>query len=193
MIGILENERLKYKIGDIIVHWTYGFGTVVGVDQKDMAGASQQYYVVEVKLFRFWVPVEEADEGSIRYPTEKIQFKLLFDILRTHGKSLPDYQYQRKIALRDRMQKRSLGDLCHVIRDLTDRSQKHALNQNDFAVLFRAEEHLLDEWVYALGTDRPNAMLELEVLLQGDPSKSKDLRIVSPTGEASQFDERDDR
>jgi RNA polymerase-interacting CarD/CdnL/TRCF family regulator len=173
MIGYQENERVKYKVGDIIVHWTHGIGTIVGIDQKDMAGIEKPYYVIELKSFKFWVPVEDADEGSIRFPTERIQFGNLFDILRLPGKLLPDYQYQRKIALRDRMQKRSLEDLCHVIRDLTDRSHSHTLNQNDFAVLFRAEEHLLDEWVFSLDVNRPDALRALEVLLQRDETEAK--------------------
>jgi hypothetical protein len=42
------------------------------------------------------------------------------------------------------------------------------LNQNDSTVLFRAEEHLLDEWVLSLGAERSIALQELEILLQGD-------------------------
>lgn len=172
---LFGDERVNYKIGDVIVHWSYGIGTVVAIDQKNIAGVTQEYYVVEVERFKFWVPIEEANEGSIRFPTESIQFEALFDILRMPGECLPDHQYQRKIALRERMQKeKTLEDLCHVIRDLTDRSRQNTLNQNDSSVLMRAEEHLLDEWVLSLGTERSNAMHELEVLLQGDPSKLKD-------------------
>jgi CarD family transcriptional regulator len=165
---------VNYEIGDTIVHWTHGLGTVVAIDQKDIAGVKQQYYVIQVELFKFWVPVEEANQGSIRHPTESIQFVRLFDILRTPGELLPDHQYQRKMHLRERMQKRTLGDLCHVIRDLSDLAHQHTLNQNDSAVLFRAEEHLLDEWVLSLGVERSKALHELEGLLQGGPSEPKD-------------------
>ena len=163
---------MNYEIGDTVVHWTHGVGTVVGIDEKQLAGKTQQYYVVEVELFKLWVPVEEANEGSIRLPTESIQFKGLFDILRMPGERLPDHQYQRKIELRERMQKWTLGGLCHVIRDLTDRSRQHTLNQYDAAVLFRAEEHLLDEWVLSLGAKRSNALSELQVLLRGNLSET---------------------
>lgn len=173
-MGSFGDKRVKYKIGDTIVHWTYGLGTVVAIDQKDIAGVTEQYYVVEVDLLKLWVPLEEANAGSIRFPTESIQFKALFDILRMPGERLPDHQYKRKNELRERMQKRTLGGLCHVIRDLTDRSRQHTLNQNDSSVLFRAEEHLLDEWVLSLGAERSNALCELEVLLQGDLPEPKD-------------------
>jgi RNA polymerase-interacting CarD/CdnL/TRCF family regulator len=92
-----------------------------------------------------------------------LQFELLFDILRTPGDRLPDQQYQRKIELRERMQKTTVEGLCHVIRDLRDRKRKHTLNQNDSSVLYRAEELLLDEWVLALGDERTSALDALEV------------------------------
>lgn len=159
---------MKYNIGDTIVHWTYGLGTVVAIDQKQMAGITQDYYVVQVDLMKLWVPVLEVNDSSIRFPTESIHFAALFDILRLPGEQLPDHNYKRKIELRERMQKRTLGDLCHVIRDLTDRSHQFTLNQNDSSVLSRAEDYLLDEWVLSLGAERSNALRELEVLLRGD-------------------------
>ena len=159
---------MNYAIGDTVVHWTHGLGTVIAIDEMDLAGVTQQYYVVEVKEIKVWVPVSEADEGSIRFLTESIQFKGLLGIMRVLGAALPENQYQRKLELRDRMQKRTLEDLCHVIRDLTDRSHQHTLNQNDSAVLARAEEHLLDEWVLSLGAERSNALQELEGMLQMD-------------------------
>jgi CarD family transcriptional regulator len=156
---------MNYEIGDTVVHWTHGLGTVIAIDQMNLAGVTQQYYVVKVDLLRLWVPVDDANAGSIRLPTERVQFKALFDILGTPGKRLPDNQYQRKTELRERMLKRTLEGLCHLIRDLSDRSRQHTLNQYDASVLFRAEEHLLDEWSLALGVERTAALDELEALL----------------------------
>jgi len=167
MIGSLEHSLLmKYKIGDTIVHWTYGLGTIVGIEKKDYAGVTQQYYVIEVDHLQIWVPVEESHVSSIRFPTEGTQFEALFAILRAPGEQLPDHQYQRRIVLQERMQKKTLADLCHLIRDLADRSRQHTLNQNDAAILSRAQEQLLDEWVRSLGVERSNACSELDVFLR---------------------------
>jgi RNA polymerase-interacting CarD/CdnL/TRCF family regulator len=165
---------MKYKVGDTIVHWTYGLGNVVAIDRKDIAGVTQQYYVIEAELLKIWVPVEEAGVSSIRLPTEKSQFGELFEILQSPGVALPDHQFQRKNELRDRIQKRTLGELCHVVRDLTDRSRQHPLNQNDLFVLSRAQDHLIDEWALSLETERSIVVQELEVLLQADRVGSSD-------------------
>ncbi len=64
------------------------------------------------------------------------------------------------------MQKRSPEILCHVIRDLTDRSRQHPLNPDDSSLLLRARKHLLDEWVLSLGTQQATALSELDDLLR---------------------------
>jgi RNA polymerase-interacting CarD/CdnL/TRCF family regulator len=160
---------MAYAIGDTVIHWNHGMGTVIAIDQMDLAGVTQQYYVVKVNLLKLWVPFDGAQDGAIRLPTDRMEFKGLFEILRQPGKHLPENQYQRKIELRGRMQKMTLESICHVIRDLTDRATLHTLNQHDAAVLFRAEEHLLDEWVISLEVERSDALSALEVILHGNP------------------------
>ncbi len=165
---------MNYAIGDTVVHWTHGIGTVVAIDQKYLAGITQQYYVVEIDPIELWVPVEDGNGGSIRFPADKPHFMQLFDILRGPGESLPDNPYQRKNTLRERMQKRTLEGLCHVIRDLTDRSRQHHLNVDDSFTLSRAEKYLLEEWVLSLGTRPSDALGELNDLLTVDTSGRTD-------------------
>lgn len=66
---------MDYKIGDKIVHWTYGLGTVVAIDQKDIDGVTQEYYVVEVELLKFGFlsmrPIE------VRFASQRRAFNLM--------------------------------------------------------------------------------------------------------------------
>jgi CarD family transcriptional regulator len=157
---------MNYKIGDKVVHWTYGVGEVVSIEEIDIAGIKKWCYVIDVETLKLWVPVDDALKGSLRLPTESDQFKHLLEILRTPGQPLPDRYLQRKIALRNRMEKRTLEGLCQVIRDLNHRSRDHSLSPEDSSVLFSAQEHLLDEWEISLGADRSIATAEMEGLLQ---------------------------
>jgi RNA polymerase-interacting CarD/CdnL/TRCF family regulator len=157
---------MNYQIGDQIVHWTYGPGTIVGIDEKILANKTNKYYVVEVEQMTLWVPVGEAGEKSIRPPTPGAEFKQLLDLLRGPGEQLPDQQYQRQSELTERMQKRTLSDICCIIRDLVARSHTQRLNRNDAEILRRAEEFLLNEWELALGTPREIAQQEMKSLLK---------------------------
>lgn len=158
---------MDYKVGDTVVHWTYGVGSVAAIEEIQMAGMNRWYYVIEIKTLKLWVAVEDASSGSLRFPVDSTQFRNLFEILQTPSQEpLSDRYFQRKTDLHNRMQKRTLEGLCHVIRDLKDRSRAHSLSWEDAAVLNSAQESLLDEWVISLGTERSKAFREMEVLLQ---------------------------
>jgi RNA polymerase-interacting CarD/CdnL/TRCF family regulator len=157
---------MNFQIGDQVVHWTYGPGTIIGIDEKVLANKANVYYVVEVGQMTLWVPVGEAGEKSIRPPTPGVEFKQLLSLLHGPGEQLPDQQYQRQSELTERMQKRTLSDICLIIRDLVARSRTQRLNRNDAEILQRAEEFLLNEWELALGTPRELAQHELKTLLK---------------------------
>lgn len=157
---------MNYQIGDKVIHWTHGSGMITAIDEKDLAGQTLQYYVVETGQLTLWVAVDKPrGEESIRPPTGSFEFKALLNTLRVPGKGLPDDHYERKNQLAERMQKRKLVNICGVIRDLTTLSHLQNLNMNDRAVLKHAEECLLDEWELSLGSTRSSALLDLEVLL----------------------------
>ena len=159
---------MDYKIGDIVVHWTHGLGKVIAIEEMQLSGGRQEYYVVEVGLLKLWVPTDEANEGSLRFPLEGDEFKQLLNSLQTPGEKLPENYTKRKVELRERIEKRTLKGLCLLIRDLTDHSNHHTLNLNDSAVLFRAEAYLLDEWVLSLGVEREEAQSELNLFLRSE-------------------------
>lgn len=160
---------MKYKTGDIILHWTHGIGTITAVEEKTIDGETQLYYAIEVENFKYWVPVTESDKSAIHFPIDSSQFEPLFAILRTRGESLPDNQYKRKSELRERLLKKNLEDLCLLIRDLNEHSRSHTLNLDDSFIIKHAKERLLDEWELSLGVQRSDALEELNVLLQVDP------------------------
>ena len=157
---------MNYQIGDQVVHWTYGPGRIIGIDEKVLANKACVYYVVEIGRTTLWVPVGETGEKSIRPPTSRAEFDRLLNLLRGPGEQLPDQQYERQNALAERMQKRTLSDICYIIRDLVTRAHTQRLNRNDSETLKRAEEFLLSEWELSLGTPREVAEHELESLLK---------------------------
>jgi RNA polymerase-interacting CarD/CdnL/TRCF family regulator len=157
---------MNYQIDDQVVHWSHGPGKIIGIDEKRLSGRTRLYYVVEAGRATIWVPVDEAGEKSLRLPSTLLEFKELLNLLTGPGEELPDHQFQRRSELSERMQKRSLNDICFVIRDLIFRSTSQKLNRNDVDVLKRAKEFLLSEWELSLGIPRARAQLELQSYLE---------------------------
>lgn len=156
---------MSFQIGDKVVHWAYGMGEIISLDEKELSGKTQQYYVVEVNKLTLWVPIERAETHSLRLPTPSKEFEQLFDILSSTDEILPDDRYQRQSILSERMRSGNIEAVCSVIRDLSARRKIHKLNENDQVVLQRAEEFLFDEWTYSMHIPLEKAQQTLEQLL----------------------------
>lgn len=159
-----------YQVGDIVVHWTYGSGKIVAVDDKGLPGQPCSYYVIEGKGQTLWVPVEENGSSSLHRPTSRADFKLLTNILRSQGEKMSNNPYRRRDQLDERVHKASPKEVCLVIRDLTYRSHSRKLSSNDIRFLNHAKSDLLDEWERSLGTPREQARNQMEGILRETPA-----------------------
>ena len=140
------------KVGDTVVHWIYGSGKIVAVDDKGLPGEPSFYYEIECSEQTLWVPVNENGRSSLHLPTSRSDFKLLTNILRSQGEKMSDNPYQRQDQLEARMLKASPKDLCLVIRDLTYRSHWGKLSSSDTRILNHAQSFLSNEWKLSLET-----------------------------------------
>lgn len=157
---------MLYQKGDRIIHWAYGPGQIMGLDEKKLDGETQQYYVVEFNQnLTLWVPVNRGDEHSLRLPTPQNEFKHLFSILRGPAEILPEDRYMRQTELNERLRQGTTEAVCRVIRDITSRGREHKLNDNDVNVLRRAREFLLNEWMLSLNIPLNEAEVHLNSLL----------------------------
>ncbi len=162
---------IAYKVGDRVVHSSYGSGKITAIADKGLPGQSCMYYVIEGREQTLWVPVDENDKSSLHLPASRADFKLLISILRSQGEKMSHNPFLRRSQLEERMYKASPTELCLVIRDLNYRSHSTRLSSSDIRVLKDAQSHLLDEWEQAFGTPREIARREMEWILKEDPAK----------------------
>jgi RNA polymerase-interacting CarD/CdnL/TRCF family regulator len=160
-----------YKVGDTVVHWNYGIGKILAVEDKGLPGDPCFYYVIEGNELTLWVPVEENGSSSLHLPTPSTEFGQLISILRSPGEMMSDSPDQRGTELDQRLQKKSLVETCLIIRDLNYRSYWGKLSSNDIWVLKNAQSFLLDEWKLSLGTPREKARVEMEWILKETPAR----------------------
>lgn len=167
-------QSFAFEVGDQVIHWAYGPGVIIRLDEKELAGQTSQYYVVQTNDLMLWVPVDETGEGCLRFPTPATNFKILFEILSSPGEPLSDDRYGRKMQLTELMKDRTLESICKVVRDLTFHKRNKKMNDSDNAILERARSFLLNEWSVALSVPVQQAERELKELLGGDGSLAKD-------------------
>lgn len=157
---------MNFQVGDRVVHWTYGPGEVIQLDEKALSGHTELYYVVQIRDMTLFVPINGQGETSLRLPTPSDEFEDLFAILKSPEEPLSGDRWERKNQLMAQMKDGRLESICRVIRDLVAFRRSKKLNDYDAAILERAQNFLIDEWHVSLGISRPQAEHELQALLE---------------------------
>lgn len=156
---------MNYKIGDPVMHWTYGFGQIIGLEERDLSGKTILYYAVKLNDLTVWVPADENLENRLRPPTKAADFEHLFTILASPGEPLPEDRHDRKLQLVERLKDGRAESLCKVLRDLFAYQQQKPLNENDQFLLKRVQNALLGEWGFSLSIPSTQAASDLHRLL----------------------------
>jgi RNA polymerase-interacting CarD/CdnL/TRCF family regulator len=157
---------MNFNVGDRVVHWIYGLGEIVALEERVLTGQKMAYYVVKIQDMTVYVPADDKAKGRLRSPTSERGFKKLFEILSGPGESLSENRHERKSLLHTKLEDGKAETVCQVIRDLYSYEQKKQLNDDDKSILNRARRSLLTEWEFALSVPPAQAELELHRLLK---------------------------
>lgn len=161
----MDTQKDHFQVGDRVVHWSYGPGVILQMDEKEIAGVTTRYYMVQVRDMIMWVPVTDAGERGLRFPTPPEDFPALYVILSSAAEALSDDRMERKTQLSDRLKDNRIDSVCRVVRDLTYHQRNKKMNDNDNVMLQRARTFLLNEWSTSLSISLTQAEQELDRLL----------------------------
>ncbi len=165
---------MVFHVGDPVMHWMYGFGHVVGIEEREIAERNSLYYAISIRDLNVWVPDDDQLEFRLRPPLSKKKFQELFAILTGRGEPLPADRQERKTWLAEKMKDGKAASLCHVLRALATFQQEHPLNDHDQSVMKRSIQVLLGEWIHAFAVPVLEAERELHRLLAvGNTVESK--------------------
>jgi RNA polymerase-interacting CarD/CdnL/TRCF family regulator len=163
---IEQEVRMNFREGESVMHWTYGLGKIIRLEERALSGHNTLYYAVQIGDLTVWVPADGHLESRLRSPTPEAEFREVLAILSAPGEPLPDDRHERKTLLTELLKDGRAESLCRVIRRLyTYRQQVRSLNDNDQALLRRAQSVLLGEWGFALSVTPAQAEIALHSLL----------------------------
>lgn len=148
-----------YKIGDKLVHPSYGAGELKSIEQMvnsyGMDAVKKEYYVLEMFLNgeRIMVPVENAEAVGIRPIIKKKDVQSIVELLDSKPDMTVDNWTKRH---HDNLEKIKSGDvyaLTEVIRDLYYRNVAKGLSSRERKMLINAKRILLSELSVVMGED----------------------------------------
>lgn len=148
-----ENRKeltYMFNVGDKIVYPMHGAGTIDSIEEKDILGEKQSYYILkmpgEVKVM---IPTAKAEEVGVRNIIDKESAEKVFGVLERDETEM-DKNWNKRY--RDNMDKMKSGDIyevADVVRNLSFKQKEKGLSTGEKKMLNNAKQILVSELVLA--------------------------------------------
>ena len=139
-----------FNIGDKIVYPMHGAGTIDAIEEKNILGEKQNYYIIkmpgEVKVM---VPTDKAEEVGVRSVIGKEEAAKVMSVL---GQNETEMSQNWNKRYRDNMDKMKSGDIyevADVVRNLSFKQKEKGLSTGEKKMLNNAKQILVSELVLA--------------------------------------------
>lgn len=139
-----------FNIGDKIVYPMHGAGTIDSIEEKDILGEKEFYYILrmpgEVKVM---VPIAKAEQVGVRNIIDKNSADRVFKVLEQDETEMNKNWNKR---YRDNMEKLKSGDIyeiADVVRNLAFKQKEKGLSTGEKKMLNNARQILVSELVLA--------------------------------------------
>lgn len=136
-----------FQIGDNIVYPMQGAGIIKAIEEKEIAGKKQQYYVIKMSANNMEIMIPEGKilNANIRPVTDIKALLHIIDIF-LHGESdrLLTWKQRYKVNT-DKIKTGKMQEGAEVVRDLMRIQKEKALNASEKKMLDNAHEFLISE------------------------------------------------
>lgn len=179
-----------FNVGDKIVYPMHGAGTIDAIEEKNILGENQAYYVIkmpgEVKVM---VPTARAEQIGVRNVIGKDEAEKVISIL---GEDETEMSQNWNKRYRDNMEKMKSGDvyeIADVVRNLAFKQKEKGLSTGEKKMLSNAKQILVSELVLAehASQEEVEELIENKINLSFDEYRAPHENIDLNTSAVNKF------
>jgi CarD family transcriptional regulator len=162
----MEVEYL-FEIGDKIVYPMYGVGVIEGIEEKEIQGNSQNYYVINIPAnkLKVLIPIKNITNSHIRSVADKHSMEVVLSIFH-NGETDRSLTWKQRYKINtDKVKSGNLKDGAEVVRDLMRIQHDKPLNPSEKTLLDKAKQIFVGELSLIEGITKVEADDMLEACL----------------------------
>ena len=139
-----------FNVGDKIVYPMHGAGRIDAIEEKNILGENQSYYILkmpgEVKVM---VPVAKAEQIGVRSVIDKEEAVKVMAVLEENETEMSDKWNKRYRDNMDKMKSGDIYEVADVVRNLSFKQKEKGLSTGEKKMLSNAKQILVSELVVA--------------------------------------------
>ena len=144
-----------YNVGDKVVYPMHGAGVIDSIEEKEILGEKQSYYILkmpgEVKVM---VPISTAEQHGIRNIIDKSEAEKVFNVLEQDETEMEKNWNKRYRDNMEKMKSGNIYEIADVVRNLSFKQKEKGLSTGEKKMLHNAKQILVSELVLAEHTSQ---------------------------------------
>ena len=156
---------VKFKVGDKAVYPAQGVAEVIKIEEKDIAGKRQRFYVLRILDTdrKIMVPVSNATAVGLRCVISEQEIREIFDILKERTIAFDNQTWNRRYrGFMDKIKTGSIYDVAEVLRDLYRLKTDKQLSFGERRMLDTARTLIVKEIAIARAQTEDQVKTEIE-------------------------------
>ena len=142
-----------YEVGDMVCYPMHGAGIIVDIEEKDILGKKEKYFIVKIPIgsMKVMIPVKNAEKRGIRSIIEKDKLKDVLEVLKQEPTEM-NLNWNKRV--RDNTAILKEGDIfevAKVYRNLKSLDEQRNLSTGEKKILHDTKNILMSEMILSSG------------------------------------------
>lgn len=155
-----------FNIGDKVVYPMHGAGTIESIEEREMLGNSEDYYIIKMPVggMKLMVPTSKVENVGIREISDKSEADKVFSVLeKPKDPYVHDANWSKRYNLNvEKIKSGDILEVAEVVRELSHRHMERGLSIGEKKMLSTAKNILISEMVLAENVDKDVLDMKIE-------------------------------
>ncbi|NLY55812.1 MAG: CarD family transcriptional regulator [Firmicutes bacterium] len=164
-----------FNVGDRVVYPMHGAGIIEAIEEREVLGEKQSYYIMHLPVgdMKVMVPVNAVADIGLREVITKEEIPKVLEILDGETEKMSSNWNRRYRANLEKIKSGDIYELTEVVKYLSVREQEKGLSTGERKMLENARQILVSELVLAGNKTEEEVRELLEQTLQNSTATSE--------------------
>ncbi|MDN5276407.1 MAG: CarD family transcriptional regulator [Clostridiales bacterium] len=162
---------MVFQVGDKVVYPMHGAGIVESIEEREILGEKQEYYVLyfPVMKIKVMIPTKNVEQMGLRQVISRDEVNKVIDVLNGDQTTMPANWNKRYRLNMDKIKSGDIYEIADVVRNLTLRDREKGLSAAERKMLNSARQFLISELMLStdVSEDEVSALLD-SIILEKD-------------------------
>jgi CarD family transcriptional regulator len=141
-----------FSIGDRVVYPMHGAGVIEAIEEREVLGERQQYYIMKLPIgdMRVMIPMRSVQDVGLRQVIDAAGVERVLEVLRGEQSKMSTNWNRRYRANMEKIKSGDIYEVAEVVRNLTLRDHEKGLSTGERKMLENSRQILVSEIVLAM-------------------------------------------